>query len=107
MTLPLTFRSIVVASKNQLTCDLSGEAAILHVDSGQYYGLDAVGARVWELVQQPRSAREVCDALLEEYDVEPGRCERDLLQLLESLANAGLIEIREEPPAPSGERSGG
>ena len=93
MTLPLTLRSVVVAAKSQLTCDLSGEAAILHVDSGQYYGLDAVGARIWALVQQPRSVRALCDAILDEYEVEPERCQRDVVELLERLAGAGLVEI--------------
>ena len=43
--------SIVVAAKAQVSCDLEGEAAILHRDSGVYYGLDPVGARIWRLVQ--------------------------------------------------------
>lgn len=103
MNPPITVRSVVVAAKHQLTCDLAGEAAILHVDSGQYYGLDAVGARVWQLIQQPRSAAAIRDAILEEYDVEPGRCERDVLELLESLAGAGLIEVRGEATPAAGE----
>jgi hypothetical protein len=106
MTLPITPRTVVVASKKQLTCDLSGEAAILHVDSGQYYGLDPVGARIWALVQQPCSVRALCDAILEEYEVEPERCERDVCQLLESLSGAGLIEIRDTSTVSPGDRGG-
>jgi hypothetical protein len=99
----ISVRTIVVAAKHQLTCDLADEAAILHVDSGQYYGLDAVGARIWQLIQQPRSAAAIRDTILEEYDVEPDRCEHDLLALLESLAGAGLIEVRGEAPPASAE----
>jgi hypothetical protein len=106
MTAPITLRSIVVASKDQLTCDLSGEAAILHLGSGKYYGLDAVGARVWGLVQQPRSVREVCEVILEEYKVEADRCEHDVLQLLDTLAGAGLIEVREGAPVQDEKRTG-
>ena len=86
--------STVVTSKEQVSCDLAGETAILNVKSGVYYGLDEVGARVWELIQSPRRVSEVRDALLEEYDVDPSRCEADLVTLLEQLAETELIETR-------------
>ncbi len=91
--------SVVVASKRQVSSDLGGEAAILDLEGGVYYGLDEVGARIWEMIQEPRPASEVRDALIEEYDVEPDRCERDLLALLERLAEERLIEVVDETPA--------
>lgn len=90
----LSDRSTVVAGKDQVSCDLAGEVAILHVKKGVYYGLDPVGARIWELIQEPRTLGEVRDAILDEYEVEPERCERDLLALLGRLAEEGLVEIR-------------
>jgi Coenzyme PQQ synthesis protein D (PqqD) len=86
--------SIVVAVKNQVSCDLAGEAAILEMKSGIYYGLNAVGARIWKLIQAPKMVREVCASILEEYDVEAERCEHDILALLEELVATGLVEIR-------------
>jgi hypothetical protein len=88
--------SIVVAAEDQVSCDLAGEAAILSIRSGKYHGLNAVGSRIWNLVQKPMSVNDIRDALLEEYDVEPERCERDLVALLQELAANGLIEIRDE-----------
>jgi hypothetical protein len=58
--------------------------------------LDAVGARIWELIQDPRTVNEIRDALLEEYDVEMERCERDLLAFLDQLAAETLIEVRDD-----------
>jgi hypothetical protein len=86
--------SVVVASKDQVSCDLGGEAAILNLKNGVYYGLDPVGARAWNLLQEPRSVQEVRDMLLEEFEVEPAQCESDLLALLERMLAEGLIEIR-------------
>lgn len=97
MTHTLSRSSIVVAAKNQVSCDLGGEAAILNVASGVYYGLNPVGARVWSLIQQPRSVDEVRQSLTSEYDVEEQVCESDLLALLEELLAAGLIEVKEGP----------
>ena len=52
-------RSIVVASQEQVSCDLAEEVAILDVTSGIYYGLNTVGARIWQLVQEPRMVSEL------------------------------------------------
>lgn len=93
MDISLSRRSVVAAVKDQLSCDLGGEAAILNLKNGVYYGLDPIGARVWSLLQQPHSVGEVRDLLVGEYDVEPARCENDLLTLLEKLLAEGLIEV--------------
>ena len=62
--------SVVVATQDQVSADLQGEAAILKLSSGIYYGLNPVGARIWELIQEPRSVREVRDTLTAEYEVD-------------------------------------
>lgn len=49
----LDLSSRVVAGRAQVSCDLGGEAAILHLTTGTYYGLDPVGARIWTLLEQP------------------------------------------------------
>ena len=91
--------SIVVASGDQISSDLAGEVVMLNLKNGTYYGLDEVGARVWNLIQEPRSVGAVRDVILDEYDVEVERCERDLLALLGELAAADLIEVRDAPRA--------
>ena len=88
--------SIVSAACAQVSCDLKGEAAILDLDSGVYYGLNAVGSRIWQLIQLPRSVGSLLETLSSEYAVEPDRCKSDLLELLESLADAGLIDVQAE-----------
>jgi hypothetical protein len=87
--------STVVAAKDQVSSDLGGEVAILDLKAGVYYGLDAVGARIWSLIQEPRTVNEIRDILLQEYEVEPERCERDLLVLLQRLADERIIEVED------------
>lgn len=92
-------QSTVVAVKGQVSSDLGGEVAILNLDAGMYYGLDDVGARVWEMIQEPKPVSEIQATILEEYDVEPAEGKRDVLTLLRDLANEGLIEVRDGPAA--------
>ena len=91
----LTADSCVVAARDQVSSDLGGEVAILDLQGGTYYGLDTVGARVWGLIQEPRTIEAIRDILVSEYEVEPDRCESDLIALLQSLADEGLIEARD------------
>jgi hypothetical protein len=92
----ISIRSRVTVSKEQLSCDLIGEAVILNLRTGVYYGLDSVGARIWTLLQEPRLVSQLIDLVLDEYDVEPGRCERDIINLLTELHGRELVEIEHE-----------
>jgi len=87
--------SIITVAKEQVSCDLSGEAAILDLKSGQYYGLNAVGARVWNLIQEPKTVTDVLQTLLDEYNVATDSCERDLFALLEELQGKGLVDVKD------------
>jgi len=91
--------STIAAAEDQVSCDLEGESAILNLSNGVYYGLDPLGARIWELIQEPRTVNEVRDVILTEYEVEPERCESDLVDLLEQLNNQGLIQVSNAQPA--------
>lgn len=95
--MPLSKHSVISAIKDQVSCDLEGEAVILNLASGVYYGLNTVGAYVWHSIQQPKTVKEILRLVLEEYEVEPARCETDLMNLLKNLQGAGLINV--ETPA--------
>ena len=93
---PVPTNAKIVVIKDQVSCDLSGEAAILNLKSGVYFGLNTVGASIWKLIQEPRSVKEIQDAILEEYEVDPNQCAHDVLELLQELSTNGLIEILDE-----------
>jgi hypothetical protein len=76
-----------------LSSELEGEAVILDLSSGVYFGLNEVGARIWELLQAGRDLRSVRATLLEEFDVPPSRCEADLLELVRRMAADGLVHV--------------
>jgi hypothetical protein len=95
----LSLRSVVRASEHQVSSDLSGETVILDLKQSVYHGLDETGAFIWNHVQQGKTVEQIRDAMLAEFDVEPARCEQDLLNLLNELATSGLIEIGDEQAA--------
>ena len=96
----LTTQSVVVASKEQVSSDLAGEAIVLSLRTGLYYGLADVGLRIWELVREPIRVAEVCGVIVREYEVAAERCEHDVLELLSDLAKHELIDVCDESRPP-------
>lgn len=84
-----------MATPEQVSSDLAGESVILNLKTGMYFGLNEVGASVWNLLQQPRSVTDICTQILDEYEVDSEQCERDVLTLLNELIESDLIEIKD------------
>ena len=92
----ITANTIVIAAPQQVSADLSGEAAILNLDSGVYYGLNVVGAFIWNQIQEPICVKDIYETVLGEFDVDREQCQHDVDRLLQNLADEGLIEIQNE-----------
>lgn len=89
----LSTSTTAVAAESALSTTIDGETVILHQDIGKYYGLNEVGTFVWELLDEPRSVEELCEAVTEDYDVEHGRCRSDVENLLVDLAEKDLVRL--------------
>ena len=85
-------RWVVASPENVVSTDLSGGTALLDLRTGQYFTLDGVGSLVWTLLQTPSSRTRIVDAILEEYEVAPDECDRDVEALLGELQGAALVE---------------
>lgn len=86
----------VVAVADTVSSTLDNEEVVLHVSAGKYFGLNEVGQFIWARLQEPAGVGELCDAVLVEYKIDAGQCEKDVVSLLETLAEKGLIEVRDE-----------
>jgi hypothetical protein len=69
------------------------EAVLLNKQTNQYFMLDEVGARLWALLKDGKSAHDSYHILLDEYEVDPIQLECDLRELLDDLEKHGLVEI--------------
>lgn len=76
--------------------NLAGESVLLNLDTGTYFGLDAVGTRLWNLVAEHRSTAQVINILLSEYDVDEPRLQTDVNTLIDQLLAKGLLRTDAE-----------
>ena len=88
---------LIVTSSQAVSCELSGETVILDIPSGQYFALSEIETTIWKLLETPSTLANVCGRLMDEYDVEPARCEADVSSLLDQLAERGLITFEDRP----------
>ncbi len=89
----VTLASTARISDDVVFRELEGEAVLLNLQSGTYFGLDPVGTRIWQLIEQHGALGAVRDAMLEEFDVDSDAAAHDLLDLVRALAARGLVEI--------------
>ena len=87
-------QAVISASTEQISCNLGEESVILNFKDNTYYGLNTIGQKIWELIQNPKTICEIKDSILDEYKIEPDLFEKDLKLILEDLLTKGLIEIK-------------
>ena len=89
----ISTESIVSQTEDIVANDIDDEKVMMNVEKGQYYGLDPIGSRVWELIERPIRVSELIDALAPKYDVDRETCERDVLAFLEELREDGILRV--------------
>jgi Coenzyme PQQ synthesis protein D (PqqD) len=72
---------------------LGDECVMLDMASGYYFGLDPVGARIWQLLSETSSFAEIVERLAQEYEVTPEQAESDLVRFVEELKANGLLSV--------------
>jgi Coenzyme PQQ synthesis protein D (PqqD) len=85
--------TIIMQGTGLVSSQVDGEIVMMSVDNEQYYSLDAVGSRIWELIAQPQSVFAVCETLLSEFQVDRDTCHRDVLTFVERLYAEKIIRI--------------
>jgi hypothetical protein len=89
---PLSLDTVVKTRSNQVSSRVEDELVILDLDRSLYYALDPVGARVFELLREPRAIADVVGVVVAEFDVDVETARADLLALVEDLVSERLVE---------------
>lgn len=80
-----------VAGPDVLARQVGDELVLLDLPSGTYFSVNAVGAQAWELLKTGASGTEICDAVMQRFDVDRATVEADMAGLLTDLVGRGLI----------------
>ncbi len=91
--------TLVTQGDEQIATELNNTVVMMSAEQGKYYGLDGVGSRIWNLLEQPRRIMEVCAIIQDEFAVERETCERDVLDFVSRLVAANLLKVVDESVA--------
>ena len=89
----ITLKSRVQIAEGVLFQELQGEAVLLNLTTGIYLGLDQIGTRIWQLLQEDGSLHRVMEVMLAEYDVTQEKLAADLLNLVGQMEKQGLLSV--------------
>jgi hypothetical protein len=90
----ITERCVVLRRSAQISSVVGDGIVILNLEDGTYYGLNSVGARIWDLIEKPVLISTVWHQIVEEYAVDEDQCLTDLVTLLQEMESKKLIETR-------------
>ncbi len=91
----ITLDSIIVKNTEILNTQLDDEYVLMSIEKSNYYGIDSIGSRIWQLLENEISVKEICEKLTSEYDVEFDNCVKDVISFLDELNNENIITVKD------------
>ena len=91
----ITESSVVKRADSVTSAEVDGESVLLDLSEGTYYGLNPVGARIWDLIQEPTAIGEVVDEITAEYDVARGQCLDDTIALVAEMSEDDIVVVQD------------
>lgn len=85
--------SLLTRSTDLVFSEVDDEITMMHIETGKYYGLNRVGAVIWNLLDEPTGFGAVCDALVTRFEVEPAQCRAEVEAFVSQMAAAGLVTV--------------
>ena len=95
-TRTIDMMTVVTHGNEHIATEIDSRVVMMSVEQGKYYGLDSVGSRIWNLLEQPRRIMEVCAIIQDEFAVERETCERDVLEFIDRLVAVNLLRVVHE-----------
>jgi hypothetical protein len=85
--------AIVALTADHLSANLDNEIVLLNTRTARYHALHGAGSQIFHLLDKPRSIREICDAMTEQFDVSADACQRDVLDFVRALIREELVVV--------------
>ncbi len=91
----ISLAATVRRSPDIMHSDLGDQVVMMDIEAGAYFGLNAVGARIWAMAEQPIALAAIVDRLLEDFDVARGECAEAVERFTTDLVDAGILQVVE------------
>ncbi len=89
----IDLKMTIQRNSEMVSTKMDGETVMMSIDNGEYYGLDSIGSRIWEILEKPIRVNALIEELLNEFEVDKEQCEADTLGFLNQLLEKKLLRI--------------
>jgi hypothetical protein len=86
-------QTVIKRNPQMVTSNIDGEIVMMSIDNSEYYGLDDIGSRIWELMENPILVDDLIGILLSEFEVEKNECISDTLDFLNNMTDKNLVIV--------------
>ena len=80
-----------IRNNNTVSGRLSDELVMMDIDKGKYFSLNPVATRIWDLLVLPLTIDELCDRLMEEYEVDAEQCRTEVTEVINEMVKLGVV----------------
>lgn len=88
----LNLDSRIVRNPDLIATEMDGETVMMSIERGEYFGLNRVGSRIWELLATPMTIQQLCEQLQQEFEIDAGRCRTEVLDFADDMLAQGLLQ---------------
>jgi hypothetical protein len=88
---PIASNQLLQRQPDMVFSHIDGEVVMMSIETGEYYGLNPVASRIWELLEMPHTLHQLIDKLMQEFDIDKATCRNDVMPFLDRLMEKKLI----------------
>lgn len=88
----LSLQTKITRHPDMLSAEIGGEAVMMSIENGAYFGLNPVATRIWDLIEQPQLLADLVQKITEEYEVDASQCEADVQGFVAEMIERGLAQ---------------
>lgn len=82
----------IIRKNEVIFSEMDGELVMMDLEKNSYFGLNAVGKEIWELLTEAKTINGLCATLMQKYDVELERCKQDVTAMVNKMVEVGIVQ---------------
>lgn len=83
----------ITRHNDMLSAEIGGEAIMMSIEKGAYFGLNPIATRIWDLIDQPKSIAELIEVISTEYEVSDEQCSADVQEFVADMLARGIAQL--------------
>ncbi len=95
LEMSITLQSLIARNLEIITNEIDDELVMMSVEEGKYFGLNAIGASIWEQLEEPKTIESIVNILLDKFEVNQEQCEKESLDFISEMIKKNVILVQE------------